>query len=307
MAGDFDEGHPDSALNVGVWATIALGVDAWYKAAPSLSLIQADVYDVHAGHVDGTVQVDATVNYIVSENPQADAILAEIHQKCSALNAESFQNIGKLEQYRPLMEKAQEVNDATRILSAGLEGVSMDEVTQLATQIGQVLESMTYTLRSSTTIDDEQVLTRIRNFVGSFSALQEHLEKFQLQVASTKTILIPKSLELAHDHLVECQGTVEQVMESMKYFSGVTTVDPGNTQMSDARQNEITAAITALETINSLGDTVLTGFQDQTTNAIKGTVDAINDNTKTDLALILAKLNEFPMAAHWSSSQTDAS
>ena len=98
----------------------------------------------------------------------------------------------------------------------------MHEVIELASQIGDCLGDLTFTLRNSVNIDDTAVLMHIGNSVAVFASLQEQMQRFQLQVNVTNKINVPKSSGIAPGHLSTCKDTIDSAMESMKQFVGLS-------------------------------------------------------------------------------------
>lgn len=300
---DLDPALNDQGLTTTNFAIIQNNVALWYSNQP-ITLLSTGEADVTLDtEVDGdVVQVDGTITSTTQTvTPAAQAILDQIHTECSALDASSFEGLGSLGQYKPLVDKALEVKTQTLLLSSTLDGVNMNQVSTLATQIGDCLGDLTFTLKNSVSIDDMEVLLQIQAFVSAFAHLQIQLQKFQLQVSVTNTIHVPESLELATAHLQTCKGTIDGVMESMKAFVGLPN-SASSAAMTAQRQQQIADAMAALEAIKSMGSTVVSDFDHQAIQNVKTIADAINADT---LASLTAVKNALDTQYAWIKTNND--
>jgi len=288
---DLDPLMDDQGLTTTNFAFIQNNVAIWYSNQP-VTLLQTGQGDVHYHEVveGDAMQVDGTHgSQVVAITSAAQGILDDIQTECQNLDASSFEELGQLQQYKPLIDKALEVKAQTLLLSSTLDGVDMSQVTALATQIGDCLGDLTFTLRHSVSIDDTEVLLQIKAFVSAFANLQIQLQKFQLQISVTNTIQVPESLEIATGHLTTCKVTIDSVMESMKAFVGLSH-SASNHTMSAARQQQIADAMTALEAIKSMGSTIVSNYENQSIQNVKLVADSINADTLASLNAIKLSL-----------------
>jgi len=289
---DLDPLMNDLGLTTTNFAFIQNNVGIWYSNQP-VTLLQTGEGDVtYDQAVEGdVVQVDGThESQAVAITSTAQGILNDIQSECQNLDASSFEEMGQLQQYKPLIDKALEVKAQTLLLSSTLDGVNMSQVTALATQIGDCLGDLTFTLRHSVSIDDTEVLLQIKAFVSAFANLQIQLQRFQLQISVTNTIQVPESLEIATGHLTTCKVTIDSVMESMKAFVGLSH-SASNHAMSAARQQQIADAMTALEAIKSMGSTIVSNYENQSIQNVKNLADSINTDTLASLNAVKLSLD----------------
>jgi len=272
----------DVNITATAFAVIRDSVTIWYSGQDS-SILQTGEADVNVNTtVEGdVVQVDGTIDSSsITVTPQAQAILDDIESKCQALSPSTFENLGALSEYKVLVDKALEVKDQTHLLSQTLNGVNMNDVTNMATQIGDCLSNLTFTLQNSVSIDDTSVLTQIQQFVSGFYNLQVQLQRFQIQISVTNNINVPESLNTAVSHLEVCKTTVDEVMQYMKAFVGLSSTVPANkTAMSTERQQQIAESIAALEAIKSLGSEIVSDFENEAIKQVKAVADSINTDT----------------------------
>ena len=289
---NLDTAFDDANLAVSAFAFVIENVSVWYSnQTTSLNTTaQADV-NFSTTVDEDLVKVDGTItSTIVTVSDTAEGLLKEIKEKCEMLDVDSFEGLGALEDYKSLVVKARQIGDSTSILSGKMGDIDMLGVTALSAEVADILEDLTLSLNRAVTIEDEGVLTKIRDFLEGFTSLQTNLQKFALQISITNTISVPESIGEAATHLAMCKGKVDSVMEKMKFFAGVT----GATEFTIApqRQKQIDEALVALNAIQTLGDEIVTNYEDESVNQILEATDGIKNDTSASLVQIKAALED---------------
>ena len=287
---DLDPANEDVNLLVSSLIVLSANSELLYSTQTDDLKTTADAdVNLDSTVLDDTIVIDGTVTSTEEAiSAGAATLLASIESACMSLNVQTFQNLGRLDEYKALVDKAKEVEETTSLLSNALDTIQMDDVKGLATDIGDILQGLTYTMQTAVEIDDTALLVEINNFVSVFVTLQTNLEKFQLQISLTNQIMVPESLSLAVTALDHCYEKTVDVMAFMRDFVGLTPeattpLDPLDTAMSVGRTNQIAEAMAALETIENMGDSILDNYENAAFETVRATASSIESETKESL------------------------
>lgn len=219
---------------------------------------------------DGTT-IDAACNLVVVDQDNIDNVSLEIQTLASSFDADSVAGMGTLDLYGGLLDKIFLLQN----LSRSLQVIGMDNLDLLASRasdIGDILSSITRNMAYSSTIDDTPMLSSVRAFLARINAMVTAVQRFHVQINATAIVKVPRSIETTAAALTRSKTELLRVQGFLNSFTGVQVLtdqsDVSKATMSASRARDIQRAVQALDTVKALGDATLSGSVQSVQNLI---------------------------------------
>lgn len=277
--------------------------------APIYVVVSIDSAHVATTSADGVI-VDVTsslseVQTAGSPNDPGALLATQIQTAIDALqnSCADFHHMGKISDYSDMLAQLQAASQTINLnLASNLDLVAYN---QDLDAINAILSQITLTITQTVTIDDSTALDTILRFVQSLESCKRAVQNFHVAIASVAVINVPKSLSDTATSLRNFNSEVKCIADHLKYFATGTRSDMTEPQaeydLSTVRRAEITAAISSVNALASIGSADLTNIEAQAVKAFQDQAKALAENVSSFdsvLSSLTASLSQYlPPAA----------
>lgn len=226
---------------------------------------------------DNFVQIDATntINVVCVNDTEANnAIVNELASLAQQLNMTDFTHSGKIEDYLPLLQQAQNLTSTVKNEDLQINNVNMlASMAETAENIGQLLSRYTSIIQENTyTITNNNLITSLQNSLTKIFRFLIDLKKFKETIRITTTINKTKTFDTVNNLLNNIIPTINNGLQYINYFAdsqNVTDINIiENAQLSSEDITDIQEAMDTLTESDRTFNDIIDSQKLQITNKI---------------------------------------
>ena len=250
-----------SYAEINVYTIVSGAID------PSNVYIETDVIVWDANHniiyqhidIDGQPgpflnEIDVFVQLIndaTYDLPADDTLVGEINDLVNKIQCTRAEGMGTLADYAALLDLAK---DASANVALTLDISGLEAFASVAKTYGDIFQDITQNLSQMTTIDDTEVLGKIKTELQTIADMYDSLGALKLEIQRTSTLRIPDSIQGTANQLQSVYEELECTLDYLEYFCGSTQTAPANSALNARDRAALDAATGALLAYKTIVD-----------------------------------------------------